>query len=109
MMRADELNEVPDADLTREIKARAARKAEEREKAAVRLSETFRHKVTRDALDALVPEHGRTSCSDDNRRNGFGSNGSDFPRCNRCALLDVLDGTDNFPPGIRVSLVLEVT
>jgi hypothetical protein len=40
-------------------------------------------------INALVPEHERTSCSDADLRNGF--NG-EIVRCARCALLEALNG-----------------
>lgn len=43
-------------------------------------------------VDLLFPEHGRTSCSDENLANGFESNGHhEPPRCARCALLELLN------------------
>lgn len=45
--------------------------------------------VTREIIDALRPDHDRTSCSDQNRQNGIA--GRRFPRCLRCALLDELE------------------
>jgi hypothetical protein len=51
-------------------------------------------------IDLICPEHSRTSCSDDNIGNGFYlKNDSDtidekyYPRCNRCALLEIENGT----------------
>lgn len=39
-----------------------------------------------------TPNHDRTSCSDDNLSNGYGSSSSDWPRCQRCLLLEVVQG-----------------
>lgn len=50
-------------------------------------------------IDIIAKEHSRTSCADDNIDNGFyldeEGNASDkyFPRCFRCALLEVTNGT----------------
>lgn len=44
------------------------------------------------ALLAATPEHSRTSCSDDSTNNGYGSSSSDWPRCERCLLLEVVQG-----------------
>lgn len=41
-------------------------------------------------IDLLFPEHGRTSCSDDNLNNGLEEDGS-F-RCDRCFLLEIANG-----------------
>lgn len=40
------------------------------------------------ALLHFVPEHERTSCSDENVRNAYTTPGrAGYPRCTRCALL----------------------
>ena len=51
-------------------------------------------------IDFICPEHGRTSCSDDNISNGFyleedGETISQnyYHRCVRCALLEIENGT----------------
>lgn len=48
-------------------------------------------------INIACPEHGRTSCSDENTWNGFGfEEGDDLikhtPRCKRCAYLEILRG-----------------
>jgi len=40
-----------------------------------------------DALLKLVPEHGRTSCSDADPNNTSDDPAAHFPRCTRCQLL----------------------
>lgn len=62
--------------------------------------------LTRDIAEALLlieTEHDRTSCSDDNATNGYGSSGENWPRCNRCLLLDVVRG--EIPVGAEALLV----
>jgi hypothetical protein len=54
-------------------------------------------------LDALVPEHGRTSCSDENPLNGWGARSDGGHRCWRCALLQ-----GGFPEGYHLTLDLNV-
>jgi hypothetical protein len=77
MAKKDDLSKVTEEDLLDELKRRkvareeAARAAKEKRDAAV--------VANIDALLALVPEHGRTSCSDQNVTNER--------RCNRCTLL----------------------
>lgn len=58
--------------------------------------------LTKEIIDIICPDHDRTSCSDDNRSNGFYkvdmkkdprgveyiSKDSYLPRCARCYLLD---------------------
>lgn len=51
-------------------------------------------------IDIICPEHGRTSCSDDNINNGFYFEDEEsnviskkyLPRCSRCALLEIAKG-----------------
>lgn len=45
-------------------------------------------------IDLIMPEHGYTSCSDENTCNGFYSyDGVDWlPRCTRCAYLELISG-----------------
>ena len=54
----------------------------------------------KDFIDFICPEHGRTSCSDDNISNGFYLEDAEETisqkynhRCLRCALLEVENGT----------------
>ena len=44
-------------------------------------------------VDKIQPKHGRTSCSDENRCNGFYSrNGETWHgRCTRCMYLEIVD------------------
>lgn len=56
-------------------------------------------------IDIINPEHNRTSCSDDNISNGFYFEYDEYndksdvisrkypPRCSRCALLEIENGT----------------
>lgn len=55
--------------------------------------------ITKEWVDAVFPEHGRTSCSDINLANKFGGWSGKYnpdtgqkeiryPRCNRCYFLD---------------------
>ena len=68
--------------------------------------------LTMDIIDALMPTHGRTSCSNQDPSNGFGSNGMyDQPRCNKCALIELMNSRwADIPPGyllhFEVSLLL---
>jgi hypothetical protein len=55
-------------------------------------------------IDLISPEHGRTSCSDDNNFNGFG--GRTAPRCNRCALLDAAEGA--WPEWGSISIYMNI-
>ena len=54
--------------------------------------------ITKEWVDKMAPNHGRTSCSDDNLANHYGGWDGTFrtdnghkmiiiPRCNRCYLL----------------------
>jgi len=53
-------------------------------------------------IDLIKPDHDRTSCSDEDIRNGFYVdveteivNTKYRPRCKRCALLEIANGTIN--------------
>jgi hypothetical protein len=56
---------------------------------------------TLELINIICPEHDRTSCSDENISNGFyfedefntTISRSYFPRCSRCALLEIANGT----------------
>jgi hypothetical protein len=67
------------AELEAEIKERREFEARAREKARRERAEILLTKV--DALLEIVPEHSRTSCSDEQYHN--------MDRCTRCFLLDV--------------------
>lgn len=55
--------------------------------------------TTRGFIDFICPEHGRTSCSDENISNGFYMEDDEetiskkyYHRCTRCALLEIENG-----------------
>jgi len=55
--------------------------------------------TAKELIDILQPEHGRTSCSDNNLCNGFYSAGGKrgdlgHGRCSRCMLLEILNGEE---------------
>lgn len=89
------LDQVPTDELVAEINRRAAKAKLEKEKEQDarknkywKLFGELDAKVTvRDVINVLAPSHGRTSCSDAERQNGF--SGGDIPRCTRCGLLDI--------------------
>lgn len=45
----------------------------------------------KDIVLKLIGDHDRTSCSDLEHNNGFGSSESGGYRCKRCAILDIID------------------
>lgn len=55
-------------------------------------------------LDLVAPRHGRTSCHDTNTLNGFC--GTELPRCNRCALIELLTVDPNALEHARMQFVL---
>ena len=63
-------------------------------------------KITREAIDIFVPEHGRTSCADEYPINGLDS--ADYgARCARCALLDIVqDYSGEVPDNYEVTLIV---
>ena len=76
-------------------------------------------KITKEWVDQITPEHGRTSCLDENLSNGYGAILPTFdthtglhevrhPRCNRCYLLNNIDcDTDDLDFDLRVTVSLE--
>lgn len=55
--------------------------------------------TTKEFIDFICPEHGRTSCSDENISNGFCMEDDEetisqkyYHRCARCALLEIHNG-----------------
>lgn len=87
------LTDISDDDLRAEFARRQqVREQAMRERMALRRQRTIAV-VTREMIDVLHPEHGRTGCSDGNTCNGWGSSrDNSSPRCTRCALLEVVDG-----------------
>jgi hypothetical protein len=77
---------------TAALKAEVARREQEEREAkdARNMERRIRQAaaLTPEVIAALAPEHGRTSCSDTNLVNGWGSHSSGHPRCLRCALLE---------------------
>lgn len=53
-------------------------------------------------LDLFLPNHSRTSCSDMNIANGFGTQEDGLPRCTRCGFLELLDGMALSPPKNKI-------
>lgn len=95
-----ELKDLSDKDLLQELARRKEEKRQARIDANNKKLELLRKVLTREMLDALLPEHGRTSCSDDNRVNGFRCH---RVRCTRCALLDFLE--DEYTPSSQELVV----
>lgn len=103
MKKSIELQGVPLADLRAELHRREeeerTRRAQIREKQLEDLNS-----LTLEAVNGLAPEHGRTSCSDDNLANGFLSDG--IPRCNRCALLELIN-QHPMPEGLSLCVTFD--
>lgn len=80
------------------------RKQEEEEK-LYRQLEAIQKTLIPEFVDAIHPEHSRTTCSDKNLENGFYSSSSGgCPRCTRCGLLEMIQGT-SLPYGVSLRLV----
>ena len=56
-------------------------------------------------VDIIAPDHDRTSCSDADRSNGFGTGSSGGFRCARCALLELAMDEKELPPGLQLSVM----
>lgn len=80
--------------------------------------------ITKEVIDVLTPNHGRTSCSDENPCNGnyeirdykfqgvvIEKSWEHMPRCNRCFLLDHLGYDTDLMTDIKIvsdiSLILK--
>jgi hypothetical protein len=93
----ESLQAYSDSDLQEVLKVRELKRKAE----LLRKAETYAERLTYElrqqpnAVDILAPEHGRTSCADACVVNGF-SDGR-FPRCNRCALLQIIRGEVAWP------------
>lgn len=74
------------------IKAELEERHKVKVAAEMKVNEGRLLQITREGVNQFFPEHGRTSCSDSNVVNGFESSPSGIPRCNRCALLEIVDG-----------------
>lgn len=83
-------------DMTdKQLEYELAKRKEARQRAAEQLHAEYSVKLaqhlTMDIINTLAPNHGRTSCSDSNYANGWGS--ADYgARCTRCALIDSMHG-----------------
>lgn len=75
--------------------------------------------ITREWVDIVCPEHGRTSCNDQNLNNSYGGWDGKFnpdtgrkvihyPRCHRCYLLDNI-GADTDKLEFHVSVDIDLT
>ncbi len=79
MTKKTDLSKVAQDDLLAELKRRETAREEAERKAKEKRDASVVANI--DALLALVPEHGRTSCSDEKPVNES--------RCNRCTLLSI--------------------
>lgn len=60
-------------------------------------------------LLSLVPEHQRTSCSDESPTNGYTTSGrGGAPRCTRCALLKAQKSED-FASNLTSKVIVNVS
>jgi len=92
---AVDLTQVSATDLTAELERR--RKVEEDRINALRQAQADTHLAHIDGFLAVVTEHSRTSCSDDDPCNSG--------RCNRCTLLGI-KRDDYWPIGLGASISL---
>lgn len=90
------------AELVAELarREREEREAKERRNAERRIRQAAA--LTPEVIAALAPDHERSSCSDMNIVNGWGSHSSGSPRCLRCALLE-RDIQEGFHYELRVA------
>jgi len=74
-----------------ELRKKEAEKTRKLALAKVKLTEN----LTKEMIDLITPEHGQTTCCDDNIINGWSEIGC-IPRCNRCALLQIWEKKTDF-------------
>lgn len=98
-----DLKKYSDKDLQAELARRAKEAEEARERAHAAHADAVAKTLTKEFVDALMPSHQRTSCSDDNRANGFYTGSDRMPRCDRCALLELLEN-GRLPEGVYLHL-----
>jgi hypothetical protein len=102
-MKPSKLQSVPLSELEAEIRRRQDQERAKREALAnKRRSQLLTLLAQPGAVDALAPQHGRTTCTDEDRRNGV--YGEEIPRCNRCALLDIQECPEAFPANLVLSV-----
>ena len=83
----NELTGIPSVVLEAELKRRAAEKEKDQYTFALERADAIRKMLAQPGIvDALAPEHDRTSCTDENLNNGHGTE-TRLPRCRRCQLL----------------------
>jgi hypothetical protein len=84
------LAEYSDEDLQREMSHRARLRREKQEQEWYAHATRMNALLTRESVDVFVPEHDRTSCSDERPVNCGHGVGEHAPRCTRCELLRAL-------------------
>jgi hypothetical protein len=82
------LKQVDTSALREELDRRQREEEKRREEFNTHRRELQKTVLTEQVIAALAPEHERTSCSDDELMNGWGSHSSGGARCLRCALLE---------------------
>lgn len=110
------LQDQTDEEIAQEIAARKKeldRRAEERLKAkiaeSVAWSETLQKEFDLGALDALIPKHSMTTCTDKDTRNGLDSDyDGESSRCARCCLLEIVRGEADWKLSDRI-LIIDVS
>jgi len=81
------LVDLTDAELQAEMdRRRKAREDAEAQRRRAR-ADTLSRVLTREVIDALRPDHDRTTCDDERPNNGWGTRSDGGYRCTRCALL----------------------
>lgn len=108
---SDDLKTLPEAEfkeLESKVTAEAFRRkheaAEAKRKRHDQHVEGLKVILTQDLLNVLLPNHERTSCSDNNRQSG--SNDWKDVRCTRCALLDLVGHPYLLPDFLWVRLII---
>lgn len=99
------LTKYSDKDLRAELARREAERKLKQEQRHQAHSAKVASVLTQELIDLFHPHHDVTSCNDEAPDNTFGSeNGTTYPRCVRCGLLDIFRHNRSLPDGIFLTL-----
>lgn len=101
-----DLTGIPTELLTSELHKRSELLAQSKHLQALERSRAILEALEQPGVvDALTPEHDRTSCTDAGMDNGYSYSGRS-PRCRRCALL--LARREGWPTHLKIRLDIDL-
>lgn len=112
MEKTRPIEDYPTDDLLKELEKRKLKERQDKIDAFIKMRDlifTIPFAQALPVLNVLVPEHSRTSCSDEAISNGWESirNGRNAPRCVRCGLLQMFKGHLPRPFHIELSIFVD--